>query len=64
MDKCFAKDKNKCIALKIKNCEGCNFFKTKQEVEEGRQKTIERINSLDEQTRNNIMDIYYNSQIS
>lgn len=63
MCKCFAEDKNKCIALKIKDCKGCNFFKTKQEVEEGRNKSIERINSLDNQTRNSIMDIYYNSQI-
>lgn len=63
MDKCFAENKDKCTALRIKKCEDCNFFKTKEEAEEGRNKAINRIKSLSEYTRRNIIDTYYNGQL-
>ena len=63
MNSCFAYDKRKCSALKKKECEDCNFYKTKEEVEESRKKSINHIKSLDEYKRNNIIDTYYNGQL-
>ena len=59
MDKCFAENKGRCTALKIKECEECSFFKTKEEAEEGRMKAIERIDSLNKERRDHINEIYY-----
>ena len=40
MDSCFAHDKKRCRILKIKECDGCSFYKTLEEVEEGRKKLL------------------------
>lgn len=58
MDKCFAENKGRCMALKVKNCNGCVFYKTKDEAEEGRNKAIERIMSLDKEKRDYIIETY------
>lgn len=63
MDRCFAYDKKGCRALKIKECKDCNFYKTKEEAEEGREKALNRIMNLDEEVRRNIIDTYYNGEI-
>ena len=34
--KCFADKGSYCMALDEKKCAGCNFYQTKQEVENGR----------------------------
>lgn len=55
---CFAYADRTCKALKVKNCNGCVFYKTKENAEEGRMKGIERIMSLDEEKRDHIIEIY------
>ena len=35
-----------CTILRKKGCEGCSFKKTKEELIEGRQRAMERINAL------------------
>ena len=40
MDKCFAESNGRCRALKIKDCNGCKFHKTKEEAEEGKEKAL------------------------
>ena len=63
MDSCFAHDKKRCRILKIKECDGCSFYKTIEEVKEGRKKAIERIMSLDKVTRESIIRLYYDGQL-
>lgn len=43
MSKCFADKRGSCTALKQKNCEGCNFFKTQKQFEEGVRKAKTRL---------------------
>ena len=35
MEDCFAYKRNSCTALKVKQCEGCSFYKTKEQFEFG-----------------------------
>ena len=46
MSNCAFNRKGECIALNIKQCEGCAFFKTTEEVNRGRQKALKRVKSL------------------
>lgn len=55
---CFAYTNRGCTALKVRNCKGCNFYKTKEEAEAGRVKAIERIMALDKETREFIIETY------
>lgn len=57
-ENCFAYKKGKCRALKVKECKGCNFYKTKEKAEEGRAKAIGRIMSLDKNIRADIIHKY------
>lgn len=58
--KCFTDlSVNYCNVLKPKNCDGCNFFKTTEQVEKEREKTMQRINSLDETNKKNIYENYF-----
>ena len=59
MDKCFADRNGECSALKIKDCDGCKFYKTKKEAERGRRYSLLRVLSLDEDIRGHIIDKYY-----
>lgn len=63
MDKCFAENNSSCRVLKIKDCNGCRFYKTKKEAEEGKEKALDRIMRLDEEVRRNIIDTYYNGKV-
>lgn len=58
MDKCFAENKGRCMALKVKNCNGCVFYKTKDEAEEGRKQALNIIDSLDKERRDHIIETY------
>ena len=58
MEKCFADDGEKCIALKVKDCNGCSFYKTKAEAEQGRKWARERIKTLDPMLQKRIKEIY------
>ena len=64
MDKCvFELELNgQCIALTEKQCVGCNFHKTKEELEEGRKMAIDRINSLSPEEVTRIRRKYYTSK--
>lgn len=46
MNKCAFDKGYKCSALTTKECAWCKFRKTKQELEEGRRKAMERIETL------------------
>lgn len=60
MNNCaFDRDKF-CAALKEKQCEGCAFYKTKEELIEGRQKAAERLDNLPIRQKIHIARKYYN----
>ena len=59
MDKCFADRNGECSALKIKDCDGCKFYKTKKEAERGRRQSLLRILSLDKNVKGHILEKYY-----
>lgn len=59
MTKCAFDLDGKCIALNEKDCVGCNFRKTKQELDEGREKADARIRALEPPLRHYLMRKYY-----
>ena len=59
MNNCAFDNGNKCIALCKKQCVGCTFRKTEEEVQEGRRKAKERIKRLPLITRIYITRKYY-----
>lgn len=59
---CFAYKQNSCTALKVKQCEGCSFYKTKEQYELDRQKALERIRSLDAERQKYILEKYYRGE--
>jgi len=59
---CFAYKRNSCTALKIKQCEGCSFYKTKEQFELDQQKTLERIRGLDVERQEHIFEKYYGGE--
>lgn len=58
VEDCFAYTNRGCKALKVRNCEGCSFYKTKEVAEAGRIKVMERIMSLDKNKREHIIETY------
>lgn len=58
MNNCVFARGNECDALKTKQCAGCSFCKTKEELIEGRQKAVDRINNLPEKVRKHIIHKY------
>lgn len=62
MEKCFAETGNYCKALKERQCEGCNFYRTRKEVEFSRDRAIKRIDSLPKTTRMYIYDKYFKGE--
>lgn len=47
MEKCaFDLNEQGCSALTKKECEGCRFYKTAEQVAEGRRKAKERLDSI------------------
>ena len=54
----FYRDKT-CAALKQKKCKGCRFFKTEEQLEEGRNRAKERVMKLPMEQRLHIASMYY-----
>ncbi len=63
MKDCFAHKRNSCTALKVKDCEGCGFYKTKEQFKRDQQRAMKRILSLDDEQREHIINTYYNGQM-
>ncbi len=55
---CFALIDNKCTALKIKNCDGCVFYKSKKENDIDLDKINTRIENFDYWKQIYIIDKY------
>lgn len=62
---CFALRKGRCTALNVKKCEGssCSFYKTEQQFNADREKSIKRIGSLDQVTQSHISETYYGGKL-
>lgn len=56
---CFALVRGKCSALTVTDCQGCGFYKTRQDARRGRKKALLRIQSLDEDVKDHIIDKYF-----
>lgn len=63
MKDCFAYKNNRCTALIVKNCEGCNFYKTKDQQVKDKEKAMERILSLDKEVVDHINQTYYKGKL-
>lgn len=48
-----------CAALKDKVCIGCSFFKTKEDLMEGREKAAMKVAEIEPTHRRNIREKYY-----
>lgn len=59
MKDCAFNNGNKCIALNEKQCVGCPFRKTQEELDEGRQKALKRISKLPPKLQAHILTKYY-----
>jgi hypothetical protein len=56
---CVFSIRTKCEVLTEKNCEGCHFRKTREELQQGRAKATERIRSLPLNKQEHIRLKYY-----
>lgn len=63
MEDCFAYKRNGCIALKVIKCEGCSFYKTKEQHQLDQQKALDRIRALDTDRRDYIIKTYYGGKL-
>ena len=61
MENCAFNNGDTCMALTYKQCEGCSFYKTREEVDAGRKKAKERIDKLPNEVHNHISRKYYSS---
>ncbi len=59
MENCAFNNGDNCVALTKKECEGCAFYKTREELVEGRRKATERINGLPGALQTRISNKYY-----
>jgi hypothetical protein len=59
MQDCFAYRRKGCSALKIKKCDGCSFYKTKEQYLRDQKKALDRIYTLDEDKQRHIFETYY-----
>jgi len=59
VEDCFAYTNRGCKALKVRNCDDCTFYKTKEEFDEGQRKALERIKTLDLGVQKYINETYY-----
>lgn len=56
---CFAYvNKNKCLALRKLDCDGCKFYQTVSQLKKAREKAKKRIESLDSTLQTYISDKY------
>lgn len=62
MKDCFGYLNNKCSILKSRKCVGtnCSFYKSKEKYREDDKRAMERILSLDPESRYHINTKYYN----
>lgn len=56
---CFAYKPKSCNALTEKKCDGCGFYKTKEEFRLGHKKALERIKTLDKELQEHIEEKYF-----
>ena len=56
--KCAFERGETCAALVAKECVGCNFFKTQDELDRGRERADDRIDALPEERREHIKKKY------
>ena len=49
----------KCGAVTEKKCAGCKFFKTEEQLKEGRSKAAERIRRLDPELKSYLFHKYF-----
>ena len=59
MNDCFAFKPRSCTALTVKKCEGCSFYKTRNQFQEGHREAMVRIQSLDRLHQQEIFEKYY-----
>ena len=59
MDGCVFDNVLDCRALREKKCAGCPFRKTKEELNKGREKSLDRIAILPQKQRTHILRKYY-----
>lgn len=52
--------KTHCAALTDRDCPGCCFFKTPEQLDEGRERAIDRIYKLPEEQQDHIRQKYKN----
>ena len=62
MEKCFADKDSYCSALNKKKCEGCNFFRTEEDLEESKNRAMKRIDSLSKTTQDYIYGKYFKGE--
>lgn len=62
MDNCAFDRDGFCVALKEKQCDGCKFRKTEQEVYDSRMKAAHRLDSLPKRLKIHIARKYYNTE--
>lgn len=59
-EKCVFKMDGRCLCLTRRSCGGCSFKKTKEQLDEGRDKALERIRTLPGEHQTAIYEKYYN----
>lgn len=59
MIKCAFDREEKCTALTVKECEKCTFRKSKDELNEGRERAKDLLERLPREQREAIYDKYY-----
>ena len=59
MNKCAFDNGCKCMALEEKQCLGCSFRKSQEELVSGRQKAAKRVVNLPDKIRVHILRKYY-----
>lgn len=62
MDKCAFDLGKRCHAMTEKKCDGCKFFKTKEQLKAGREKATDRLMTLDRELLNDIKAKYYSGR--
>lgn len=58
-EKCAFDREEKCAVLKEKLCFGCSFYKTKEELKEGREKAAKKVSQLEPALQEHIRHKYY-----
>lgn len=60
--KCFADRDSYCSTLNKKDCKGCNFFRTEEDVQVSRRMAEKRIESLDSVMQDSIYEKYHKGE--